>query len=55
MFDDELEIDEDDLDEEVAEIMERQDLDRDEAGHVRDIMDEHGLDEDDAVELREEL
>lgn len=45
----------DEPDEEVAELMENHDLDKEEAEHVRDIMDEEGLDEDDAVELKDEL
>lgn len=41
--------------EEVVEIMENHDLDKEEAEHVQEIMEEYGLDEDDAVELSEEL
>lgn len=41
--------------EEVAELMESHDLDKEEAEHVQEIMEEYGLDEDDAVELSEEL
>ena len=41
--------------EEVAELMESHDLDKEEAEHVQEIMEEYGLDEDDAVELSDEL
>ena len=41
--------------EEVVELMENHDLDKEEAEHVQEIMEEYGLDEDDAVELSEEL
>lgn len=41
--------------EEVAELMESHDLDKEEAEHVQEIMEEYGLDEDDAVELSEDL
>ncbi|MDO8590515.1 MAG: hypothetical protein Q7R65_00890 [bacterium] len=41
--------------EEVAELMESHDLDKEEAEHVQEIMEEYGLDEDDAVELADEL
>lgn len=41
--------------EEVAELMQSHDLDKEEAEHVQEIMEEYGLDEDDAVELSEEL
>ncbi len=40
--------------EEVLEIMENHDLDKEEAEHVLELMDE-GLDEDDAVELKDDL
>jgi hypothetical protein len=36
-------------------LMERHNLNKEEAEHVKEIMDEEGLDEDDAVELREDL
>jgi hypothetical protein len=42
-------------DEEIRELMENHDLDRDEAEHVKEIMDENDLDEDDAVELKDDL
>jgi len=42
-------------DEEIRELMENNDLDRDDAEHVKEIMDENGLDEDEAVELKDEL
>ncbi|MCX6717768.1 MAG: hypothetical protein NTU76_03800 [Candidatus Taylorbacteria bacterium] len=41
--------------EEIHDLMENNDLDRDEAEHVKEIMDENGLDEDEAVELKDEL
>lgn len=41
--------------EEVVELMESHDLDKEEAEHVQEIMEEYGLDEDDAVELADEL
>lgn len=41
------------VDEDVAEIMESQDLDQDTAERVRDVMEEYGVDEDEAVELEE--
>lgn len=41
------------IDEEVAEIMESNDLDEDTAEHVVEIMNELGVDEVDAVELEE--
>lgn len=42
-------------DEEVAELMENHDLDKDTAGRVQEIMGDLGVDEDDAVELEENL
>lgn len=42
-------------DEEVAELMETHDLDKDTAERVQEIMDDLGVDEDDAVELEELL
>jgi len=52
----EKEIEDDDAPtEEVAELMESHDLDKEEAEHVQEIMEEYGLDEDDAVELSDEL
>lgn len=41
------------IDEEIAEIMENNDLDEDTAERVADIMNELGVDEEDAVELEE--
>ena len=42
-------------DEEVAELMESHDLDKDTAERVQEIMEDLGVDEDDAVELEELL
>ena len=42
-------------DEEIYDLMENHNLDRDEAEHVKEIMDDEGLDEDEAVELKDEL
>lgn len=42
-------------DEEVTELMETHDLDKDTAERVQEIMDDLGVDEDDAVELVDEL
>jgi len=42
-------------DEEVAELMESHDLDKDTAEHVQEIMEDLGVDEDDAIELVDEL
>jgi len=42
-------------DEEVAELMETHDLDKDTAERVQEIMEDLGVDEDDAVELEELL
>lgn len=41
--------------EEVVELMENHNLDKEEAEHVQEIMEEYGLDKDDAVDLSEEL
>lgn len=46
-----IDVDKDPPDDEVKEVMENQDLDRDTAERVVEIMDEYGVDEDDAVEL----
>lgn len=43
--------DRDELSEEAREIMEKHDLDEDDAKEVKKIMDERGIDEDDAVEI----
>ena len=42
-------------DEEVAELMETHDLDKDTAERVQEIMGDLGVDEDDAVEIEESL
>jgi hypothetical protein len=42
-------------DEEVVELMETHDLDKDTAERVQEIMEDLGVDEDDAVELEELL
>ncbi|RJQ25643.1 hypothetical protein C4565_08080 [Candidatus Parcubacteria bacterium] len=42
-------------DEEVAELMETHDLDKDTAERVQEIMEDLGVDEDDAVEIEESL
>ena len=42
-------------DEEVKELMDGYDLDRDAAENVKKIMDDHGLNEDEAIELQDEL
>lgn len=42
-------------DEEVKELMENHDLDKDTAERVQEVMEEYGVDEDDAVELEENL
>jgi hypothetical protein len=42
-------------DEEVAELMESHDLDKDMAERVQEIMEDLGVDEDDAVEIEESL
>lgn len=42
-------------DEEVAELMESHDLDKDTAERVQEIMEDLGVDEDDAVEIEESL
>lgn len=39
------------MNEEIKEIMEDYDLDKDEAEEVRDIIDENGVDADDAFEI----
>lgn len=41
--------------EEVAELMESHDLDKDTAERVQEIMEDLGVDEDDAVEIEESL
>ncbi len=41
--------------EEIAELIEKHDLNVDEAQHVKEIMDEEGVDADDAVELKDDL
>ena len=41
--------------EEVKELMESHDLDKDTAERVQEIMDDLGVDEDDAVEIEESL
>ena len=46
---------EEDPDEEVAELTEAHDLDKDTAERVQEIMKDLGVDEDDAVELEELL
>ncbi len=43
------------VDEETLRIMEKYDLDKEEAEHVQEIMEEQGLDEEDAVELKDDL
>ncbi len=43
------------IDEEIAELMQSHDIDRDTAEKVQELIDEEGLDEDDAVELADEL
>ncbi|MDD4902133.1 MAG: hypothetical protein PHE24_03275 [Patescibacteria group bacterium] len=43
------------VDEDVAEIMESQGVDAETAENVRDVMDEYGVDEDEAAELEEAL
>jgi hypothetical protein len=43
------------IDEEVVELMENHDLEKEDAEKVKDLMGETGLDEDDAVELSELL
>jgi len=42
-------------DEEVAELMETHDLDKDTAERVQEIIEDLGVDEDDAVEIEESL
>jgi len=42
-------------DEEVIELMESHDLDKDTAERVKEVMDDLGVDEDDAIELEELL
>lgn len=42
-------------DENVKELMESHDLDKDTAERVQEIMDDLGVDEDDAVEIEESL
>lgn len=42
-------------DEDVKELMEAHDLDKDEAEQVQELMDELGVDEDEAVEIMQEL
>jgi hypothetical protein len=42
-------------DEDVKELMESHDLDKDTAERVQEIMDELGVDEDDTVEIEESL
>ena len=42
-------------DEEVAELMETHDLDKDTAERIQEIMEDLGVDEDDAVEIEESL
>lgn len=42
-------------DEDVKELMESNDLDKDTAERVQEIMDDLGVDEDDAVEIEESL
>ncbi|HNP75323.1 MAG TPA: hypothetical protein PKL09_03075 [bacterium] len=42
-------------DEEVAELMESHDLDKDTAERVQEIMEDLGVDEDDAIEIEEGL
>ena len=46
---------EDAPEEEVAELMESHDLDKDTAERVQEIMEDLGVDEDDAVEIEESL
>ena len=47
--------DTEEIDEEVAELMENHGLDKDEAEHVKEIMETEGLDEEEAVELKDDL
>ena len=47
--------DEEAPDEDVKELMESHDLDKDTAERVQEIMDDLGVDEDDAVEIEESL
>lgn len=42
-------------DEEISELMENHDLDKDEAEEVQELMDELGVDENDAVEIQKSL
>jgi hypothetical protein len=48
-------LDEEVPDEDIKEIMEAHDLDKDEAEQVQELMDELGVDEDEAVEIMQEL
>ena len=48
-------LEEEALNEEVVELMETHDLDKDTAERVQEIMEDLGVDEDDAVELEELL
>ena len=43
------------IDEEVAELMQNHDLEKEDAEKVKELMDEEGLDEDDAISLNELL
>ena len=43
------------IEEEIVELMENHDLEKEDAEKVRDLMDETGLDEDDAIELNDLL
>ncbi len=47
--------DEEKIDENIQELMENHDLDKDTAERVQELIDDEGLDEDDAVELEELL
>ena len=47
--------DEEAPDDDVKDIMEAHDLDKDEAEQVQELMDELGVDEDEAVEIMQEL
>lgn len=43
------------MDDDVWELMETNDLDREDAEHVKELMDDYDLDEDIAVEPKDEL
>lgn len=49
------ETDGEEVEEEIQELMENHEIDKDKAERIKELMDDEGLDEDEAVELEELL